>query len=107
MQLSHHSWPMSSDDNCRVQHCQCGRNGSSHEPTFETSLTSNLGSVALAGAEVVEEGVRGVSPLPCLYSNNGTETFSETALNCVAGLVSLSPLTTKNSPKTYVRMWPG
>ena len=96
---------MSSDDNCRVQHCQCGRNGSSHEPTFETSLTSNLGSVALAGAEVAEEGFGALAPF-LLYSNNGTETFSETALNCVAGLVSLSPYH-KNSPKTYVRMWPG
>ena len=38
------------------------RNGSSHEPTFETSLTSNLGSVALAGAEVAEEGSGALAP---------------------------------------------
>ena len=95
--VTHHSWPMSSDDNCRVQHCQCERNGSSHEPTFETSLTSNLGSV-FSRCRGGGRGVRGVSPLPCLYSNNGTETF-ETALNCVAGLVSLLSLTTKTVRK--------
>ena len=72
---------MSSDDNCMVQHCQCGRNGSSHEPTFETSLTSNLGSVALAGAEVAEEeGFGALAPFLVYivttapkHSRNGSE----------------------------------
>ena len=78
--------------------CQSGSNGGSSTAASEASLTLNLGSVALAGAEVAEEGFGGVSPLPCLYSNNGTETFSETALNCVAGLVSLlSPYHKKQS----------
>ena len=35
------------DDNCRVQHCQCERNGSSHEPTFETSLIAQLSAPSL------------------------------------------------------------
>ena len=56
------------------------KNGSSHEPTFETSLTSNLGSVALAGAEVAEEGFGALAPFLVYivttapkHSRNGSE----------------------------------
>ena len=35
--VTHHSWPMSSDDNCRVQHCQCE----------ETAVVMNLPSKPL------------------------------------------------------------
>ena len=82
--------------------CQSGSNGGSSTAASEASLTLNLGSVALAGAEVAEEGFGGEAPSLSLNSNNSIED-SEKPLPKLTGYAARRAFTVEGNAERFIK----